>query len=179
MTGRAVVYCAIDPQTNTEEVEYSFCSQKNCSDGANPFANLIEADGKLFGTTSAGGAASSGTVFEFDPGTGVEKVIHSFGSGNDGVSPYAGLIYANGDLYGTTVLGGANSWGTVFSIELKSGAESVLYAFCSKYVNNLCLDGAGPNGSLVYIGDVLYGVTYSGGSYDGEFGSGTVFSLKP
>jgi hypothetical protein len=36
-----------------------------------------------------------------------EKVLHSFGSGSDGVSPFAGLAFdANGNLYGTASNGG-------------------------------------------------------------------------
>lgn len=42
---------------------------------------------------------------------------HSFGKGNDGASPYAGLIFdASGNLYGTTYEGGAYGGGTVFEI---------------------------------------------------------------
>jgi uncharacterized repeat protein (TIGR03803 family) len=45
--------------------------------------------------------------------------LHSFG-GTDGLNPYAGLVQAtNGDLYGTTLQGGANGNGTVFKITPK------------------------------------------------------------
>jgi uncharacterized repeat protein (TIGR03803 family) len=43
-------------------------------------------------------------------------VLHSFGSSGDGARPYAGLINVNGTLYGTTLEGGANGDGTIFSI---------------------------------------------------------------
>lgn len=43
---------------------YDFCSQTNCTDGSSPHAALTQAsDGLFYGTTSAGGAANSGTVF--------------------------------------------------------------------------------------------------------------------
>ena len=46
-----------------------------------------------------------------------EKLLHSFGKGNDGASPYAGLIFdASGNLYSTTYKGGAYGGGTVFEV---------------------------------------------------------------
>jgi hypothetical protein len=47
-------------------------------------------------------------------------VLHSFGNGGDGAIPYSAAILdrsgAN-DFYGTTYLGGANEWGTVYEIK--------------------------------------------------------------
>jgi uncharacterized repeat protein (TIGR03803 family) len=44
---------------------YSFCSQTNCTDGANPKAGLIQAnDGDLYGTTYGGGSQDDGTIFK-------------------------------------------------------------------------------------------------------------------
>jgi uncharacterized repeat protein (TIGR03803 family) len=83
---------------------YSFCAQTGCTDGANPWAGLIQAsDGNLYGTTIGGGANDYGTAFQFTLG-GTFTALNSFGS-DDG-SPYAGLIQAtNGNLYGTTAYG--------------------------------------------------------------------------
>lgn len=53
---------------------YEFCSQANCADGADPYANLIQgSDGVLYGTTLLGGNASgadgsAGTVFKLSLG---------------------------------------------------------------------------------------------------------------
>ncbi len=45
---------------------YNFCSQPMCADGFAPNDGLIQAsDGKLYGTTDAGGANTVGTVFSF------------------------------------------------------------------------------------------------------------------
>ena len=49
----------------------------------------------------------------------VFAVLHSFMGGQDGEDPQSDLIYVNGTLYGTTFLGGAYNYGTVFSIKLK------------------------------------------------------------
>ncbi len=103
----------------TENVLHSF---GNGTDGANPRASLIELNGKLYGTTYAGGSyrcgsnCGYGTVFSITPG-GTEKVLHSFGNGSDGANPYSSLIDVKGTLYGTTEVGGAHGYGTVFSLK--------------------------------------------------------------
>ena len=51
-----------------EQVLYSFCVKKKCSDGALPRAPLIaDGAGNLYGTTWTGGAHGQGTVFELTP----------------------------------------------------------------------------------------------------------------
>jgi uncharacterized repeat protein (TIGR03803 family) len=105
-----------------EKVLHSF----NMKDGATPVAGLIfDASGNLYGTTSAGGGSNQcqygcGTVFELTPKAGggwTEKVLHSFGQGEDGAVPLSGLIFdASGNLYGTTYEGGTYGYGTVFEI---------------------------------------------------------------
>src|SRR5579859_3184345 len=113
-----------------ETVLYSFCSVALCADGSTPLAGVIEdAAGNFYGTTYSGGAHSGGTVFKID-NTGHETVLYSFCrvvknlACTDGQGPVAGLIQdAAGNLYGTTLGGGANhvltgaGWGTVFKID--------------------------------------------------------------
>lgn len=96
-----------------EKVLHSFGSG---TDGRDPAAALLDVSGTLYGTTAEGGANGSGGVVFSITTAGKEKVLHSFGSGTDGFYPYAGLIDVNGKLYGTTVSGGANNLGTVFSL---------------------------------------------------------------
>jgi uncharacterized repeat protein (TIGR03803 family) len=153
-----------------EKVLHSFGTR---SDGRAPVAGLIELRGKLYGTTSNGGTNSScylgcGTVFSITP-SGTEKVLHSFGSGTDGINPQSSLIELKGKLYGTTLLGGAHNDGTVFSIT-PGGEEKVLHSF-SGYPS----DGARPQAALTDVKGALYGTTAGGGAH----GYGTVFSLKP
>ena len=104
-----------------EKVVYSF-KGASARDGEGPPAGLIYLGGKLYGTTFLGGDYGDGAVFSVTP-AGVEKVVYSFKgeAGRDGASPYAGLIYLGGKLYGTTSLGGTqdeggNGSGTVFSV---------------------------------------------------------------
>ncbi len=101
-----------------EKVLHSFGSG---ADGAHPYATLIELNGTLYGTTVSGGAycgsrPGCGAVFSITP-DGRESVLHSFGNGTDGAKPYAGLIDVKGTLYGSTELGGAHGYGTVFSLK--------------------------------------------------------------
>ena len=166
---------SLDPTTGAETVVYSFCSDKgSCSDGYDPSANLIDVNGTLYGTTSGGGANGDGEVFAVDPATGVEMVLYSFcGQQNctDGSQPAEGVIDANGTLYGTTYVGGADNGGTVFSLNPTTGAEQVVYSFCSQ---QNCTDGQNPYGSPIYAKGKLYGTTVQGGTNN----NGTVFELK-
>ena len=112
---------------------YSFCHQRDCPDGAKPYAALIQAsDGNFYGTTSYGGSSGAGTVFRITPG-GALTTLHSFCSQigcTDGLYPFAGLIQASdGNLYGTTSGEGDDSLhGTVFKIT-PSGTLTTLYSF--------------------------------------------------
>ena len=87
----------------------------------------------------------------------------------DGKSPQAGLVMDTaGNLYGTTLVGGASGHGTVFKLDT-SHHETVLHSFTN----------SGGDGALPYAGLVidaqgnLYGTTEKGGA----LGSGTVFKL--
>jgi uncharacterized repeat protein (TIGR03803 family) len=92
----------------------------NVTDGINPDSGLIfDGAGNLYGTTIGGPAYNNGTVFELTPEVGggwTEQLVYAF-SIDDGANPIAGLIFdAAGNLYGTTMEGGAYGFGTVFEI---------------------------------------------------------------
>jgi len=103
----------------TEKVLYSFGSQSG--DGSYPEAALAFKKDNLYGTTSGGGAYGNGTVFEIiavGKKDSTEKVLYSFGSqSGDGSSPLGGLIFdKEGNLYSTTLMGGAYNYGAVFEV---------------------------------------------------------------
>jgi uncharacterized repeat protein (TIGR03803 family) len=124
------------------------------NDGAVPVGGAVYVNGSLYGVTSLGGMSNSsaGTVFKVDLGTGTESVIYSFAGGRDGSDPSAGLTYHLGALFGTTAEGGDTDCGcgTIFKIDIATGAEKVLYRF---KVN----DGGAPNGPMIYENGMLYG----------------------
>jgi len=53
----------IDPNTGAETIVHSFSG----ADGANPEANLYIRKGKIYGSTSGGGANNVGVVFKLTP----------------------------------------------------------------------------------------------------------------
>jgi uncharacterized repeat protein (TIGR03803 family) len=174
---------SLDPNTGAEKVLYSFCRQLFCPDGTYPLAALIDVKGTLYGTTFQGGSTSCngsgcGTLFSLNPSTGAESVLHAFGSGTDGVGPFATLIHVQGMLYGTTQGGGTSGMGTAFALDPKTGAEKVLYSFCRRWPD--CSDGFNPS-RLIDLNGTLYGTTSQGGAYKcgNGVGCGTVFSLDP
>jgi uncharacterized repeat protein (TIGR03803 family) len=120
--------------------------------------------GKLYGTTAAGGAYNSGTVFELSPQSGgdwTEAVIHNFGAVGDGEGPWSNVIFdSSGNLYGTTTGGGTAGAGTIFELTRENGgiwAETVLYAFDGT-------TGSYPTGNVTFgPKGVLYGTLLSGG----------------
>ncbi len=170
----------------TEKVLHNFRGK----DGVEPSGSLIfDTGGNLYGTTQEGGAGlckdqnrlliGCGTVFELSPAGGgrwTEKVLYSFvNNGADGFEPKAGLIFdASGNLYGTTFVGGAYGYGTVFKLSPSAGGswtETVLHNF-----NQDGTDGVGPNASLIFdAAGNLYGTTVGGGPGV----NGTVFELTP
>src|ERR1039457_6426327 len=156
---------------------YSFCPQSDCTDGAYPGA-LVQAaaNGDFFGTTPSGGTNLYGTVFKITP-SGTLTTLYSFCSQSgctDGGGPEAGLVQAtNGDLYGTTQYGGANSYGTVFKIT-PGGTLTTLYSFCPQ---SGCTDGAEPEAGLVQAANGDFYGTTSGGGANGNYG--TVFKITP
>ncbi len=175
----------------TETLLHSFSG----SDGENPSADLImDAAGRLYGTTYGGGAHVSGTVFAVTPNAAktkwAETVLYSFcarGGGlcTDGGRSYAGLIMdAAGHLYGTTVDFGVYGRGTGF--ELASNAartqwtETILHNFCVRIASEeSCADGEDAYGGLIMDpSGHLYGTTAYGGAHpvSGD-GAGTVFEL--
>ena len=121
-----------------------------------------------------------GTVFKVQTRYGSETVLYKFcklAKCADGDEPEAGLIAdKSGNLYGTTVYGGANECfhnsyrdGTVFELA-PSGTETVLYSFGAE---KRCPDGFSPLGGLIpgAKSGNLYGTTWSR--------CGTVFKLTP
>jgi len=160
-----------------EKVLHSFNSTSKV--GTNPDSPLIfDSAGNLYGTTGLGGAYNGGSLFELTPAAGGRwtiKVLHEFGNGTDGKTPYGNLIFdAAGNLYGVTAFGGPNSGGTAFELSPQAGGiwrETILHSF-----NSSATDGNSPTGGLVFgVSSNLYGTTNGGGADN----TGIVFALSP
>lgn len=93
------------------------------NDGANPEAGLVLSGNTLYGTALHGGRAGDGTVFAVNTdGTGFTN-LRSFtalisNTNGDGANPFGELLLSGNTLYGTTVNGGTNGFGTLFSLTL-------------------------------------------------------------
>jgi uncharacterized repeat protein (TIGR03803 family) len=165
---------------------YNFCSKTNCTDGADPWAGLVQGtDGNFYGTTAEGGAyicrtqgrnkIGCGTVFKITA-QGKLTTLYNFCSQTnctDGSDPLAGLVQAaDGNFYGTTAEGGANTSGTVFKIT-PEGKLITIYSFCSQ---TNCTDGATPYAGLVQATDgKFYGTSRFGGANNG----GALYKITP
>jgi len=150
-------------------VLHSFCSQTNCTDGASPTPQLIQAaDGKFYGTTKFGGAYNQGTIYSLTS-SGNFTVLYNFcypTNCSGGQLPWVGLIQANnGVLYGTTAFGGTmGGGGTIYRITT-NGNFSSLYGFTNG-------EEAAPDALIQGADGNLYGTSLSVGT------GGTVFKFS-
>jgi uncharacterized repeat protein (TIGR03803 family) len=147
--------------------------------GGEPRAKLAsDGLGFFWGTTSEGGASDLGTVFKVNASTGEMSTVVEF-TGMNGVAkggePRAGLIGdAAGFLWGTTWKGGSHDSGTVFKVNVVSGAFTTVVELTGS--GNQANSGYLPGyGSLLRHSDgSFYGTTQAGGPENG----GTVFRLR-
>ena len=169
--GKGTIF-KVDPADNYTII-HSFTGG---ADGYSPTGLTVDGQGTLYGTTYWGGADENrcggvgcGVVFKLDS-DGNETVLYNFTNGVDGGYPSGGVRLDNaGNLYGTTVTGGAHSRGVVFKL-YTTGEERALYSFTGG------ADGENPDTSMVwdYYGN-LYGTTQFGGTSN----CGVVFQVTP
>jgi uncharacterized repeat protein (TIGR03803 family) len=177
--------------TWTETLIHSFTGQNG--DGYTPAAGLaLGPKGLLYGTTKQGGRtgipfckAGCGTVFELDPpgspgGPWTETILRALTgvSTGDGSEPNSTLALGpNGELYGTTLMGGTPAEyglrGTIFelvppSVPAGVWTEVLLHRFTGP-------DGWAPNGVALGPNSTLYGTTLAGGTSN----RGIAFELIP
>jgi uncharacterized repeat protein (TIGR03803 family) len=132
-------------------------------------AGLAFVDGHLYGTTEAGGddgegdSVGLGTVFEVNARSAAERVIHNFThTAGDGTQPLGDLTLHDGELYGSTSLGGLCGCGIVYRIDVLthdfkflSGVDDPTLGF---YIS----------GTLAILGGDVFGTTQFGGTFDGK-----------
>jgi uncharacterized repeat protein (TIGR03803 family) len=157
---------------------YRFCAKTNCTDGAQPYTGLIQAgDGNFYGTTALGGGNQScrggcGAAYKITP-KGKLTTLYSFcmqTNCSDGSTPQGRLVQGtDGNFYGTTDVGGANNFGTVFKIT-PAGKLTTLHSFCT----TTCTDGGIPYAGLVQATD---GNFYGTAAFGGQNGYGAVFKM--
>jgi uncharacterized repeat protein (TIGR03803 family) len=115
--------------------------------------------------------AVQGMVYKLDA-AGQETTLYSFSGALGGTEPLVGLALSPaGDLYGTTLNGGAADMGVVYKLD-PAGQETVLHSFTGGS------DGGYPHSSVTLDprGNV-YGTATSGGAAAGIAGFGVVFKI--
>jgi uncharacterized repeat protein (TIGR03803 family) len=141
----------------TEKILHYFKGSPD--DGSGPAGVLVrDSQGNFYGTTGGGGTNNDGTIFKLTP-AGKESILYNFSGKPDGRYPVSGVIRdSQGNLYGTTLEGGANNGGSVF--KFSAGVETVLHSF-----HSTSTDGQFPyDGLLLDSAGNLYGTTSNGGT---------------
>jgi uncharacterized repeat protein (TIGR03803 family) len=146
------------------------------ADGAFPSGNLMaDANGNLFGSTTDGGAFGDGTVFEIARTAGgyagAPTTLVSFHNAV-GEAPSGVSADATGNLFGTTQVGGANGYGTVFEITKTSGGyasdPTTLVNFGNlTYPNGVIVDAAGNLFGTTNWTSTVFEVANTPGGYAG------------
>ena len=155
----------IDTTGNNYKDLFSF----NGTTGSQPFCSLTLSGNIMYGMASAGGADGSGCIFSIDTNGGQFVDRFDF-NGTNGATPNGALtLSASGKtLFGMTFSGGTHDSGCVFSIDTNGSSYKILLNSRREY-------GAKPlgYGSLLLTGNVLYGMTTTGGTDN----DGIIFKL--
>jgi uncharacterized repeat protein (TIGR03803 family) len=117
------------------------------------------ANGKMYGTTNQGGTNDQGTLFEYDPATGVATTKKTDFGLVVGSYPIGGLVLAaSGKLYGVTVYGGAFDAGVIFEYDPATNVYTKKFDF-----DNTNTNGYIPSDGLMnHSNGKMYGLTRAG-----------------
>ncbi len=141
------------------------------SPGSTPDGALILKSGAYYGVASQGAAGGRGSVFRYQPGSGLSPV-NSFTSTGGALAEGALVNGSDGALYGIGREGGTSARGTVFKVTT-AGVRTRVVSFTGTAGS---FPGSGPRGPLVFAANQnYYGVTSRGGSAD----SGVLFKISP
>ncbi len=139
--------------------------------GANP-ANLemTPYNGKLYGTTSRGGASDFGTIFEYDPATNIYTKKYDFGPNpaTTGGGPKGSLLLYNNKFYGLAADYGVSGAGCIFEWDPATNVYTKKFDFNGTV-------GGSPQNSLRLYNGKMYGTTAQGGVSN----IGVVFEWDP
>ena len=147
--------------------------------GCHPFGGLtFDGHGNLIGTTAGTGLPGTALVFMLSPtgGQWSYNIVYTLGPDD---SPQAELtVDAAGNLYGTTVEGGAYRYGNVFRLSPSNGG----WNYTSLYDFTNGSDGANPHSNVLMDGNGnLFGTTDEG-AINGPGcpgGCGTIWEITP
>ena len=165
----------IYPSVGTFITVVEFTGSTGAQKGSFP-SNALASDDQnnMWGTTDGGGTNDFGTIFKINGTTGAFTTLVEF-TGNAGAAPGTspGFIVNDGQgfLWGVALRGGADGCGTIFKVNLATGAFSTVLEFTG---NGGIHRGSSPRGLVDDYEGNFWGVTYGGGIN----GTGTVFKLN-
>ena len=156
--GKGVLF-RFDPFTGKDTILFNF----NDIDGSTPGVCLSLNQNKIiYGICGYGGSSNDGVLFSYNLSNGIENTIFDFDSSN-GASPGgggAGMIFYNGNLYGTTYLGGKYNDGVIFRYNPISNKDTVVFSFNGA-------DGKFTDGGLFILNDTsIFGMSTQGGLHN-------------
>ena len=140
------------------------------SDGSGPNAGVtVDNSGNLFGTTTAGGSSNAGAVWEITS-VGTYQLIYSFGAfSNDAATPIGGVTCdASGNLYGSTSIGGASNYGTLWKINAPVLALS-----------SVNLSAGSVSGGTSVVGTISLAAPAASGGFTVALSSNSVYVVVP
>jgi len=122
-----------------------------------PNASLPQFGKTLYGIEEGSFSTPNGSIYSFDPTSGILSTVYAFGQLPDGNYPQSDLVAVNGKLYGTTPNGGSETsqncsddgCGTIYQFDPTQNVETVLYRFQGG------TDGGYPGQLIAYNGDLL------------------------
>lgn len=160
---------------------YSFCTEDNCTDGANPGGVIEASNGDFYGTTFGDGWSVGGTIFRVNR-LGQLTTLQGFNCNQTSCYPSSLVQATDGNFYGTMLGGyGQPGAGLIFKMT-PEGALTNLFNFPCLPVHNICPVGANPGAGLLQATDGnFYGVASAGGkgtcTWNEFTGCGTIFRL--
>lgn len=134
-----------------------------------PYNGVTLSGGYLYGSCGYGGTENKGGVFRIKTdGTGYQ-LLRDFTGATDGVQAMSTPIVAtNGKLYGSTVNGGSNGFGTIYSMDVTGSNYAIIKNFTD------AADGSYPEAGLIQGSDgLLYGTTLFSSP-----GGGNIFKMN-
>ena len=144
------------------------------NDGTNARASVVEGpEGVLYGTTSAGGAVGSGTVFKINRDGSGYSTLHDFNGPAEGSASQSGLVLGSDfALYGAETTGGTNGYGSIYKLNRDGSGFTNLHTFAAPGNG----DGSLPQAALLSATNgLLYGTTAEGGASN----SGIIYRINP
>jgi uncharacterized repeat protein (TIGR03803 family) len=178
--GQGVIY-RLSPTKKgwVDTVIYNFTGQNGDGAGLYWIDLISDKSGNIYGATSFGGTNGTGTVWELvyseTKKSYSESILYEFGASGsgDGNNPYGGLAMdSEGNLYGTTLNGGASNLGTSYKLTKhgKIWKETVLHSFVGAN------DGSAPTGNpYLDAKGRVYGMAEVGGTSN----LGVVYRITP